>query len=123
EMKRPVVIPVVTIPDITHRRLRRYGFQRRMRIHETVCREKPGIRDAPTPTAPIFGGKMLPQPLYGVVSVRAFVRIRRPAEVRLVRRDINERPLREIPSPHILIRESESFLAEQLRGPHHRPVV
>src|ERR1019366_9516108 len=71
--KCAIVKEVIAHPNIDHRRLRRDGFDCRMRIHAGHYRQKSGIAGADKSGAPVIALYVFKQPIYGVVSISALV--------------------------------------------------
>ncbi len=123
EIKRAVVISVVAIADVAHGSLRRNGLERRMGIHQAIGGIKAGVRNAPHAGAAVVARNVFHQPVDGVVSVGAFVRIGRACEMGLMHGNIHECAFGEITPADILVDEDEAFFGEKIGRPQSSGVV
>src|SRR5215510_1023295 len=105
-----VVVPIVADEPIAYGRLRRSGFQCRVRIDDTHRNIKTRIRDAPHADTAIMVWNVLEQPLDRVVSVTAFVNLGRALLSRDIGTCIDELSFRHYPPAHVLINEDITFL-------------
>src|SRR5262245_1651886 len=64
---------VVAEPGVGHRRLRRQGLKRRMRLQQRDGSQPSGVRDAENPHAPVVVLDVFDQPVDRVVSIRSLV--------------------------------------------------
>ena len=111
--ERPVVMKVVAYEPVADRRLRRSGFDRRMRVDDPGGRIKTGIRDAVHTNSIVVVRDVLRQPLDRVVSVRALVYVARRA-VSDVGSDVDVIAFAHPAPAHILIDEDVAFTRVQV---------
>src|SRR5580700_867458 len=94
-----------------------------MRIYQAIRGIEAWVRYAPHAGAAVVSRDVFHQPVDGVVSVGAFVRIGRAREVGLMHGNIHERAFGEIAPSDILIDEDEAFLSEQIGGSQSSGIV
>ena len=113
-MKRSVVVTVVAIADIAHRRLRGRGLQRGVRIHQSIGGKKARIRNAPDADATVIVRNVFDQPVDRVVRVGAFVGVRGGGEVRLVGGNVDKGAFGKIAAANVLIDDDEPVPGENV---------
>ena len=115
QIEGTIVIGVVAIANIPHRRLRRGRLQCRMGIDHPVSRIESIIGNALDARFPIVDRYILDQPVDRVVRIGRVIGIGRTLVRRLMRRHVNKRPFGKVAPAHILIHEDEALFLEGFR--------